>query len=85
MMQLQNLATSDYYAPVKISSRFIPCRPCLPVSPASAYEPAIIPELTADSPRRLGGFTMRFFIYKLFARQTTINWLNCEVFQFLEN
>lgn len=29
-MQLQNLATSDYYAPVKISSRFIPCRPCLP-------------------------------------------------------
>lgn len=29
---------------------------CLPVSPASAYEPAIIPELTADSPRRLGGF-----------------------------
>ncbi|HGV3031786.1 TPA: hypothetical protein ACNCIJ_004415, partial [Escherichia coli] len=58
---------------------------CLPVSPASAYEPAIIPELTADSPRRLGGFTMRFFIYKLFARQTTINWLNCEVFQFLEN
>ncbi|CCK45701.1 unnamed protein product [Escherichia coli chi7122] len=42
---------------------------CLPVSPASAYEPAIIPELTADSPRRLGGFTMSFF-YLQTLRQT---------------
>lgn len=47
---------------------------------------------TRDYPRTdcwfappLRGIHHAFFIYKLFARQTTINWLNCEVFQFLEN